>query len=87
MAEHAALARRAGVGQVVLCRDGELIRLAPGAPGKIDEVPAGRLYKDGSFWSAPRSAPLPIAAGSAFPGLFRFRSPSANGASWSPIPR
>jgi ribonuclease J len=49
MAEHGALARRAGVGQVVLCRDGELVRLAPGAPGKIDEVPAGRLYKDGSL--------------------------------------
>jgi ribonuclease J len=47
MAEHAELARRAGVHQVVVCRDGELIRLAPGAPGKIDEVPAGRLYKDG----------------------------------------
>jgi len=49
MAEHAALARRAGVGQVVLCRDGELLRLAPGGAGKIDEVPAGRLYKDGSL--------------------------------------
>jgi ribonuclease J len=49
MAEHAALARRLGVGKVVLCRDGELIRLAPGEPGKIDEVPAGRLYKDGSL--------------------------------------
>jgi ribonuclease J len=49
MAEHAALARRLGVGKVVLCRDGELIKLAPGEPGKIDEVPAGRLYKDGSL--------------------------------------
>ena len=49
MAEHAALARRLGVGKVVLCRDGELVRLAPGEPGKIDEVPAGRLYKDGSL--------------------------------------
>jgi ribonuclease J len=49
MAEHAALARRAGVGQVLVCRDGELIRLAPGEPGKIDEVPAGRLYKDGAL--------------------------------------
>ncbi|MFL6799300.1 MAG: ribonuclease J [Xanthobacteraceae bacterium] len=47
MAEHAALARRLGVPNVLSCRDGELIRLAPGAPGKIDEVPAGRLYKDG----------------------------------------
>src|SRR5499433_138521 len=49
MAEHGALARRCGVGKVVLCRDGELIRLAPGDPAKIDEVPAGRLYKDGSL--------------------------------------
>ncbi|HEY9359124.1 MAG TPA: ribonuclease J [Xanthobacteraceae bacterium] len=49
MAEHAKVARRAGVGKVVLCRDGELVRLAPGDPGKIDEVPAGRLYKDGAL--------------------------------------
>src|SRR5437660_6448353 len=49
MDEHAEVARRAGIDKVVLCRDGELIRLAPGAPGKIDEVPAGRLYRDGSL--------------------------------------
>jgi ribonuclease J len=49
MSEHAALARRLGVGKVVLCRDGELIRLAPGDPGKIDEVPTGLLYKDGTL--------------------------------------
>jgi ribonuclease J len=49
MSEHAGVARDAGVGKVFLCRDGELVRLAPGDPGKIDEVPAGRLYKDGSL--------------------------------------
>jgi ribonuclease J len=49
MAEHAEVARRAGVPKVLLCRDGELLRLAPGDPTKIDEVPAGRLYKDGSL--------------------------------------
>jgi ribonuclease J len=49
MAEHGELARRAGVGKVVYCRDGDLVRLAPGAPGVIDEVPAGRLYKDGAL--------------------------------------
>jgi ribonuclease J len=49
MIEHAALARHAGVGKVVVCRDGDLIRLAPGAPATIDEVPAGRIYKDGSL--------------------------------------
>jgi ribonuclease J len=49
LAEHAKLARRAGVPQVVVCRDGDLVRLAPGTAGTIDEVPAGRLYKDGTL--------------------------------------
>src|SRR5215813_4276892 len=49
MAEHAALARAAGVSKVVQCRNGDLIRLAPGDPAIIDEVPAGRLYKDGGL--------------------------------------
>jgi ribonuclease J len=49
MAEHADLARRAGVGKVLTCRDGDLVKLSPGEPGIIDEVPAGRLYKDGSL--------------------------------------
>jgi ribonuclease J len=59
MAEHAALARRAGVGKVVQCRDGDLVRLAPGDPGIIDEVPAGRLYKDGRLLveAADRTVP------------------------------
>jgi ribonuclease J len=48
MAAHAALARRAGVPKVITCRDGDLVRLAP-QPGIIDEVPAGRLYKDGAI--------------------------------------
>jgi len=46
--EHAALARRCGVREVLQCRNGDLMRLAPNA-GLIDEVPAGRLYKDGSL--------------------------------------
>jgi ribonuclease J len=49
LAEHAALARRAGVPNVIVCRNGDLVRLAPGAPGIVDEIPAGRLYKDGSI--------------------------------------
>ncbi len=46
LAEHGELARRCGA-KVVRCRNGDLVRLAPGVPGVIDEVPAGRLYKDG----------------------------------------
>ena len=48
LAEHAALARRLGV-STLQCRNGDLVRLAPGAPEIIDEVPAGRLYKDGAL--------------------------------------
>ena len=46
LSEHAKIARKAGVPQVIQCRNGDLVRLAPKA-GLIDEVPAGRIYKDG----------------------------------------
>jgi len=49
MADHAALARSKGIEQVLTCRDGDLVRLAPGGVEIIDEVPAGRLYKDGTL--------------------------------------
>jgi ribonuclease J len=48
LTEHATLARRCGVMEVVQCRNGDLVRLAPTA-GIIDELPSGRLYKDGSL--------------------------------------
>ncbi len=49
LAEHAELARRAGVPKVLVCRNGNLVRLAPDGPEIVDEVPSGRLYKDGSL--------------------------------------
>jgi len=49
LAEHAKIARGVGVSEVVLCGDGDLVQLAPGKPGIIDEVPAARLYKDGAL--------------------------------------
>jgi ribonuclease J len=49
LAEHAELARRAGVPKVLVCGNGDLVRLAPGGPEIIGEVPSGRLYKDGSI--------------------------------------
>jgi ribonuclease J len=48
LAEHAALARKLGA-STLMCRNGDLVRLAPGAPEIVDEVPAGRIYKDGSL--------------------------------------
>ncbi len=49
LAEHAKLARNAGVPQVLVCRNGDLVKLAPGPAAIIDEIPSGRLYKDGSL--------------------------------------
>jgi ribonuclease J len=47
LSEHAAIARSLGVSEVVVCENGDLIRLAPGPATVIDEVPAARIYKDG----------------------------------------
>ncbi|HEY5278316.1 MAG TPA: ribonuclease J [Pseudolabrys sp.] len=46
LSEHARIARKAGVPEVIQCRNGDLVRLSP-KPGLLDEVPAGRIYKDG----------------------------------------
>ena len=46
--EHATLARRCGVRDVVRCRNGDLVQLSPQVH-IIDEVPAGRIYKDGTL--------------------------------------
>ena len=47
--EHAEFARRAGVPQVLVCRNGDLVRLAPGRAEIVDQLPSGRLYKDGAL--------------------------------------
>jgi ribonuclease J len=47
LSEHAAIGRRLAIPDVISCRNGDMVQLAPGAPGVIDEVPHGRVYKDG----------------------------------------
>jgi ribonuclease J len=47
LAEHARLALGHGVPQAVLQKNGDVIRLAPGDPVKIDEARVGRLVLDG----------------------------------------
>ena len=49
LTEHAAFARKQGVSEVVEARNGTMVRLAPGPAKIIDDVPAGRLYKDGDI--------------------------------------
>ncbi|MCX7314414.1 MAG: ribonuclease J [Hyphomicrobiales bacterium] len=46
LSEHAKLARRLG-SRTLKISNGDLVRLGPGDPEIIDEVPAGRIYKDG----------------------------------------
>lgn len=53
--EHAKLARAAGVPRVLVCRNGDLVKLGPGDPGIVGEVPSGRLYKDGMILEDSKS--------------------------------
>src|SRR6185437_1149845 len=45
--EHARLALSHGVAHAVIQENGDVIRLAPGEPRKVDEVRVGRLVLDG----------------------------------------
>ncbi len=44
---HAAFAKARGVAHVVSARNGDVVRLAPGAPAIIGKAATGRLFKDG----------------------------------------
>jgi ribonuclease J len=47
LAEHAALGRKIGVPQTLVCSNGDVVKLAPGPAEIMDELPQGRLYRDG----------------------------------------
>jgi ribonuclease J len=47
--KHAALADEIGIKHQMTPHNGEMVRLAPGLPEIIDEVPAGRLFVDGGM--------------------------------------
>lgn len=49
MREQGRVGRAAGIGKVVTQKNGDLVRLAPGAPGKFGEIRAGRLVLDGDI--------------------------------------
>jgi ribonuclease J len=46
---HARLAEGLGVKEVVRARNGTMVRLLPGPAEIVDEVPVGRLYRDGTI--------------------------------------
>src|SRR5215813_4432977 len=47
LSEHAALGRKIGVHQTLTCSNGDVVRIAPGPATIVDELPQGRLYRDG----------------------------------------
>jgi ribonuclease J len=49
MAEQARVGKESGIPAQVVQKNGDIIRLAPGAPGKLAEVRAGRLVLDGDI--------------------------------------
>ena len=49
MQEQARLGRANGIADAVVQQNGDIVRLAPGAPGKIAEVRSGRLVLDGDI--------------------------------------
>jgi len=69
MAEHAALAKRMGVKEVILANDGDMVRLAPGEPDVVDTVPAQRLLKDGSLLIEEAARVVPERRRLAFAGI------------------
>ncbi|TCT01534.1 ribonuclease J [Aquabacter spiritensis] len=59
LAENAALAKRLGVPEVVICSDGHVVRLAPGPAERVDTIPFGRLYKDGRLLISDQARTIP----------------------------
>ena len=49
LVEHCALAKDMQVPHAIAPRNGDMVKLAPGHPSIIDEVPSGRLYVDGGM--------------------------------------
>ncbi len=47
LTQHVAFAKSCGVEHVISARDGHMVQLLPGRPAIIDQVPHGRLLKDG----------------------------------------
>ncbi|MBX9592027.1 MAG: ribonuclease J [Hyphomonadaceae bacterium] len=69
LAEHAKLARAAGVKEVVSVRNGDVVRLAPGVAEIVDEAPVGRLFRDGYLLVPGEEGPVRERRSLAFAGI------------------
>ncbi|MBM6582124.1 ribonuclease J [Microvirga sp. BT689] len=69
LSEHAKFARQQGVKEVIRAKNGSLVRLAPGPAEIVDNIPAGRLYKDGNIVIGAGERALPERRKLAFAGI------------------
>jgi ribonuclease J len=69
LATHAEFARERGVPHVFTLRNGAMLALAPGKPGIVDEVPHGRLMKDGDIVLRPDDEAVKTRVRLAFAGV------------------
>jgi hypothetical protein len=78
LSEHAKLARAAGVPRSC-CAATATWSARPGDPGIIDEVPAGRLYKDGAILISAEERTVAERRRLSFPASRSWRSPDRQG--------
>jgi ribonuclease J len=69
LAEHAKFARAQGAAEVVQAKNGSMVRLSPGPAEIIDDVPVGRLYKDGNIVTQSTDRALPERRKLSFAGV------------------
>jgi ribonuclease J len=69
LTEHARLARAAGVKEVHAVRNGDMVRLAPGASEVVDRAPVGRLFRDGSLLVPAEEGPVRERRSLAYAGI------------------
>lgn len=69
LAEQARLAREMKVPSVVMAFNGDMIELAPGTPGKIDEAPSGRVFQDGDLLVGAMDKTIPERRKLSFAGI------------------
>jgi ribonuclease J len=69
LTEHAAFAKAQGVLHVVRAFNGDMVQLTGDAPGVVDQVQAGRIYKDGDIFVGATERAVPERRKLSFAGV------------------
>jgi ribonuclease J len=67
--ENAKLARSMNIKEVQVCRNGDVVKLAPGPAEIVDDVPTGRIYRDGTLLVSEEARTIPERKRLAFSGV------------------